>query len=520
MLSLQRVKPYLLAAVSGVLYALAYEHGALWPLAFVALVPLLVAVERAAASSRPTVQALRLGVCAGLLQQGIAYRWLLPTIADFSGMPFAATALAWTLLIAYQAGQLALWCALLVRGRTRGWPLLALAPLAWGAIEQLYPLLFPSPFAAVLHAQPLLLQSLELWGARPISMLLVLTSAALVMKSGGTGKRESGKPASESKFRFPLSRFPVRLSVLAAWIALAAYGAWRIAAVETAVAAAPKLELGLVQANLGTAQKRRDGAASRRIQLELTRGLLQTGRPELLIWPETALPGLIAADVRELSGVVGELGTPLLSGAVVHRNALGRARLWNSAFLLDDHARVIGRSDKLRLVPFAERLPFGERVPQLYELAPGAGAFSPGRAPAALQLNGHAIAVLICYEDILPDLVREVVAATRPQLLVNITNDAWFGDTAAPHIHFALSTLRAIEHRRFLVRATNSGVSAVVDPTGRVLATLPLFQRATLRTRVALLAAVTPYARLGDLAGYLALLACALLCFARRRRDP
>jgi apolipoprotein N-acyltransferase len=125
--------------------------------------------------------------------------------------------------------------------------------------------------------------------------------------------------------------------------------------------------------------------------------------------------------------------------------------------------------------------------------------------------------VLICYEDILPDLVREVTRATGAQLLVNVTNDAWFGDTAAPHIHLALATLRTIEQRRFLVRATNSGVSAIVGPTGRVLRTLPMFQPATLRTRVALLSITTLYARIGDLAGYLAVAGCAFMIGVRRR---
>jgi len=493
----------LLAAASGVLYALAYEHGALWPLAFVALAPLLYALARDACT---TGQALRLGSCAGVLQQAGAYRWLLPTIHDYAGMPLWLSALVWGLLMLYQAGQLALWSALVARGRALGWPVLVLAPLAWGAIEQLYPLLFPSPLAAALHAQPSLLQSLELGGARPISMLLVLASAC----AASVARAPRGEPR--------VGRLRMAALVATVWASLFGHGVWRSAQLSAAVDAAPALSLGLVQANVGTAQKRRDPAAVRRSHLELSRALLRTDRPDLLIWPETALPGFIPADSRELSPAVGELGTPLLTGAVAHHNRQGRAELYNSAFLLDAHARVLGRSDKLRLVPFAERMPFADRFPGLSELAPGAGAFTPGRAPAALQLNGWRIAVLICYEDILPDLVREVTRATGAQLLVNITNDAWFGDSAAPHIHLALAALRAIEQRRFLVRATNSGVSAIVGPTGHVLQTLPMFEPGTLRARVALLSITTLYARIGDLAGYLAVAGCAWLVAVRRRR--
>lgn len=127
-----------------------------------------------------------------------------------------------------------------------------------------------------------------------------------------------------------------------------------------------------------------------------------------------------------------------------------------------------------------------------------------------LRLGAARLAVLICYEDILPGFVRSVVRQTRPNLLVDITNDAWFGDTAAPHIHLALSTLRAIEHRRFLARATNSGVSAVVDPLGRVVVRGGTFRSETLHANVALLADDTLYARLGDWPALLCLLAIAL----------
>jgi apolipoprotein N-acyltransferase len=498
------VRAYLLAAASGMLYALAYEHAALWPLALLALAPLLYALERFA---RTAGQALRLGLCAGAVQQAGAYRWLLPTIHDYAGMPLWLSAMAWGLLMLYQAGQLALCSALIARGRARGWPLIALAPIAWGAVEQLYPLLFPSPFAAALHRQTSLLQSLELGGARPISMLLVLTSASVASVACAWPREQ------------PLARrLRAPALVLVPWALLVVHGEWREAQLNAAVAAAPGLRLGLVQANIGTEQKRRQPAAVRHHHLELSRRLLREGRPELLIWPETALPGFIPADARELSAAVGELGTPLLTGAVAHGVRDGRAQLFNSAFLLDRRARVLGRSDKLRLVPFAERLPFAERFPALHELAPGAGAFTEGRAPVALQLNGRPIAVLVCYEDILPDLVSEVTRATRAQLLVNVTNDAWFGDSAAPHIHLALATLRTIEQRRFLVRATNSGVTAIVGPSGKVLQTLPMFEPATLHARVALLSIATLYARIGDVAGYLAIAACLLASVVRRPR--
>ena len=181
---------------------------------------------------------------------------------------------------------------------------------------------------------------------------------------------------------------------------------------------------------------------------------------------------------------------------------------------MDARGRVLGRSDKVELVPFGEYIPLGERFPVLYDLSRGSGQLSPGRGLHALPLSGHRIGALICYEDILSGHVRRLVAAADPHLLVDITNDAWFGRSHAPAQHLALSTLRAIEHRRYLARASNSGPSAVVDPLGRVVVEAELFMRRNLHADVALLRGRTPFAHTGDLVGPLALLVC-ILALAR-----
>jgi apolipoprotein N-acyltransferase len=138
----------------------------------------------------------------------------------------------------------------------------------------------------------------------------------------------------------------------------------------------------------------------------------------------------------------------------------------------------------------------------------------------ALPLGPYRIGVLICYEDILPGFARRVVRETRPHLLVNLTNDAWFGDTNEPWIHLALAKLRAVEHRRFLARATNTGVSAVIDPAGRVVTRSGTFTRETLQAEVALLDTTTVYARVGDWPSWAAVLAVTVLASFPRRRVP
>jgi len=135
-----------------------------------------------------------------------------------------------------------------------------------------------------------------------------------------------------------------------------------------------------------------------------------------------------------------------------------------------------------------------------------------------VTFEGFRLGVLICYEDILPGFVRRVVRDTRPHLLVNLTNDAWVGDTPEPWIHLALAKLRAVEHRRYLVRATNTGVSAVIDPAGRVVTRSGAFTRENLRAEVAMLEDTTPYALWGDWPSWIALAAVLRMAFPVGKR--
>jgi apolipoprotein N-acyltransferase len=171
---------------------------------------------------------------------------------------------------------------------------------------------------------------------------------------------------------------------------------------------------------------------------------------------------------------VGErLQMPGIFGSVMY-NRKDRREVWyNVAVSTDAAGTMNGRYDKEYLLQFGEHLPFSETFPILNEWSPNSGRFTPGTKldPLTIDLDGtkHTVATLICYEDIIPGFTNALVRATDPELLVNITNDAWFGATAEPWQHLALAQLRAVEHRRFLVRSTNSGVSAVVDPVGRLV---------------------------------------------------
>src|SRR5690606_12526237 len=173
-------------------------------------------------------------------------------------------------------------------------------------------------------------------------------------------------------------------------------------------------------------------------------------------------------------------------------------RYYNTAYLTDANGEILGTYDKTFLLMFGEYLPFGDRFPILYELSPNSGRFTKGEHKQPLTLDAMRISTLICYEDVLPRFTRSAVREARPNLLVNITNDAWFGDTQEPYIHLAMAKLRAVEHHRALVRATNSGVSAIVSPTGEIVEQSGLLERASLRASVPLLDDRTLFERLGS----------------------
>ena len=220
------------------------------------------------------------------------------------------------------------------------------------------------------------------------------------------------------------------------------------------------------------------------------------------------------------------LGIPTIFGAVLYRIDPDRPRYFNTALASDINGDIKGRYDKQFLLAFGEYLPLGDTFPILYKWSPHSGGFSAGTSlePVPIEIQGttHKVSVLICYEDILPGFTNGVVAHADPELLLNMTNDAWFGDTNEPWQHLALSKLRAVEHHRYLVRSTNSGVSAVIDPNGGVVeGTLSHpFETETHDATIHWLHGWTVYEIVGDVPWYLVSLAIVVAAFRRRTSSP
>jgi apolipoprotein N-acyltransferase len=366
-------------------------------------------------------------------------------------------------------------------------------------------MLFEHYYGNGLYRMPILTQIADLGGPEVCTGLVFLVNGALYdLVFARTQKRAMPRigPAV----------------ALAAVLFTVGYGAMRIAQVDAFDAEAERLRLALVQPNLGLFDRWEDPRVGDRIRQMTVRLEDEDPTIQLFVWPESAVTYWLD-DVHSVHNtVLRDVHTPVIFGGIRHAEVGERIVDRNTAFLADANGRFIGTYDKTYLLAFGEYLPFGEAFPQLYEISPMSGRFSPGASVDPLELprpggdedDPIRMSALICYEDIVSRFVRHAVDEGHPDFLVNITVDTWFGDTQEPWVHLTLASFRAIEHRRWLVRSTNSGVSAFVDPAGRVVASTETFAQATLVDDVRLgpvggEGATTLYELLGPWLGWLSL---------------
>jgi len=496
-----------MAALSGFLYFLAFagKQISVWPLTFVAFVPLYIAIR-----GQSTRFATWLGLVTGTTMNVFGFYWLLNMLKTFSGFPTPLCMLFVLIVCTYQGGRLGLMGWLYARAEVRGWPAAPVFVAAFAVSELCYPLLFPWYYAATVHAQPALTQLAELGGP-------ILVGVALMVVNLGIAEPILARIEKRS----PDRRMMVLGAATLAFTAL--YGYVRLRMIDARAMASEPVKVGTVQGNMALMQKREDPAEGLRRHVKLTNELRQKGA-ELVVWSESSVTFVVRENMAESfmrDRFAARLGVPTIFGAVLYRIDPDRERWFNTALASDAKGRVTSRYDKEFLLAFGEYLPLGDMFPILYQWSPNSGKFSAGEKLDPLLIptpsGTHKVSTLICYEDILPGFTNKVVKFADPELLVNITNDAWFGDTSEPWEHLALSTFRAIEHRRYLVRSTNSGVSAVVDPVGRVIAHTGTFKVETLDAMVHWMRGTTVYEVVGDIPWYLLTLALLYMAFRSRK---
>jgi apolipoprotein N-acyltransferase len=503
--ALPKIWAALAAVACGVCYFLAFPGIDIWPLGFVALIPL-----RLALLGQTPKRAFWLGWLSGLTMISLGFYWMVDMMRQFSG--FSTPICVGMLLVvnAFQAGRMGLFAWLFVRGERR-FPAGIVWLCALVTSELCFPVLFFWSFGAVVHGQVALTQLAEIGG---------IYAVALVMAAANFGLAEFAVARLQKRTANVRAALPYLLVPVVA----ALYGALRIHQVDARVAAAPKATIGLVQANMSLTGKRSHPNEGMRRHLTATQELTSHQPLDLVIWSETSVMGAMRED--EASSIIprsfaARLHVPLLFGAVLVKKVSDAREYayFNSALITDANGQVHGRYDKQELVPFSEHMPFGRELPVLFEISPNSGMFERGESDAPLALGEHRIGTLICNDDAVPALANRVTRNADTDLLANLTNDAWFGDTTEPWIHLALAKFRAIEHRRFFVRSTNSGVSAFIDPVGRVLAETRTFQEQTLVHQIAWLRGRTAYELLGTYPYWLAGLFAVYAAFSKRKRE-
>jgi len=497
-----RTRAYAWAVLGGVIYFLGWAGFGYWPLALVSLVPVWAALELS--TERPWQAALGVSWVYGIVMIAGGYHWLVPFFEVFSGYGSFASVGFWLAFSVFIGAQYGVYGVVYWLLRRRGWSLALAAIPPFIAAEWLYPKLFPVYLANSFNQQPLLVQIADLGGPLLVTAVAAMANIT-VFETWRWWRGVRGAP-----------RMVLLVTVLSLGFTLG-YGMIRIPQVEAAMAAAPPFRLGIVQVNMGIFEKRSEALEGHRRHLDQSLELEKEGALDLIVWPESAYLRSLSRELPMSVDVVRrELRTPILFGGLSTEYVGGRRKIFNTAFMMEADGIVRSSYDKTYLLMFGEYLPFGETFPALYDLSPNSGRLTPGSHVRALQLGEWRISTPVCYEDVLPRFTRAMVREANPHVLINLTNDSWFGNTQEPWIHLVLAQFRAIEHRRYLVRSTNSGISAVIDPLGRIVARTGVGTRENLRYDVRMMEGETVYTRLGDWPGWLSLAGLMLMLIVRR----
>lgn len=455
--------------------------------AWVALVPLLVALRGERARTSP-LHAWTLGLVTGLVSFAGTVYWTVDVMVVYGGVSRPVATPVAGLLVAYLALYPAAFAVgIHFAGRRLGRRVALIAPAVWVTTEWARAhLLTGFPWVLLGYSQVSVMpvaQVASLFGVYGLSALVVAVNGALAY-AVSVGWRRA---------------LPVVTTVAAVMVAATAWGSWRVAR-GTLLASGTSLDVGIVQGNVEQDRKWDPTSAAEIFtrHLALSREVAAQG-VRLIVWPESSTPFTFEAHPPSTAAIrdtAVATGTWMLFGS--NQVEVGEPpRYYNAAFLVDQTGATAGVYRKMHLVPFGEYVPLRRVLFFVAPLVEGVSDFSAGQALTLLPVQGHPVSVAICYEVVFPHLVRDAVRRGS-QLLVTLTNDAWYGTSSAPFQHFEQARLRAIEQGRYLVRAANTGISGIVDPYGRVVVRSPLFEPRTLVGQVRLLEGLTVYGTIGD----------------------
>jgi len=487
-----------LAVASGLAAGLAFPKFDYGLLAWIAFVPLFYVLEG---------ESLRRVFGWAWLQGFASYigslYWIPIPLHDFADVQMGLAILPMLLLAGVVAidTAVAIWAGEFCARRTR-LPAVLTMPIAWTAVEWIrtyFPIGFPWNLLGYTAYRNLeLIQFAEFTGVYGVSALIVFFNAVVYVV---IFRRGSARLQTVSL-----------TSLTAMMVALVAFGAWRIANLKNAPAEG-SLKVAMVQGNIPQSLKwdPKFLPTSYQVYQEETTNAAKRGA-DLIVWPEAAAaflfqpddryPAALAEDAsyrQKLLTLASSTGVPILFGAPALAQLNGQLGFYNRAYLVSAKGEVVAHYDKMQLVPFGEYVParsilgfFVNRVVH------GLGDMVPGAEQTLFSVKGAKLGILICYESIFPDFTRREVKLGA-NVLVNITNDAWYGQSSAPFQVLAMAAMRSVETKVPMVRAANTGISAIIEPSGRITNRTPLFKRGTEIEEVPWRTVRTVYTRVGDL---------------------
>jgi len=482
---------FFLSSFAGILLTLPFPKFGLTQVAWISFIPLFMALE--GASPR---KAFFLGWITGIVHFSTLLSWVTVSMTHYGNLSEATSFFLLILLSLYLGLYVGAFGGILnfFRNRSCIEPVV-IAPVVWTLLEFLRSYLlsgFPWELLGYSQYQNLfLIQISDITGVYGVSFLIVLANVSLYLILKWA--------------RFRINQFPFLYTIVTLGILLSVifYGHFRIAKIKKANKNSTHLQVSLIQGNIDQAQKW-DPAYTNET-LALYQSLTVKAAPDhsdLIVWPETAVPCYFSPEHEYgsfLLSLAKKVNAPILFGSLAYeaKSQTEDYKYFNSAFLVSPEDKKVSRYDKVHLVPFGEYVPLKHFLPFVEKLVEGVGDFSPGKNLTLFAIPRARCGVLICYEIIFPNLSRNY-CKSGANFLVTITNDAWFGRSSAPYQHFSMAVFRAVENRTAVVRAANSGISGIIEPTGYIQKQTPLFERTFCKGKIPVNSSSTFYSRYGD----------------------
>ncbi|NTU41507.1 MAG: apolipoprotein N-acyltransferase [Nitrospirales bacterium] len=500
---------YGLPLLSGILIALAFPRPDLYPLAWIGMVPLLISLY-----GKEKGDAFRSGFIFGIVYFFITTHWIYYSINKYGSIPFVPSLLIVLCLSLYLSLYPALFSFLYSSIMRRSFlPAMFVAPVLWTSLEFVRSYAFTGfPWSSLGYSQylfPTLIQVADITGVYGISFLIVAFNGAIA-DTILFRKRKEERPLGS------LIPHIAGYALLAiAFIFSFSYGFVRLSQErEGGLVRAAVIQGNIEQDRKWDPQYQNDVIAT---YTRLTKNAAQQ-KPQLIVWPETSLPFIFGSDAEktgEIRALAGETGSYLVTGSILMNekgDKKGPPILSNSSILLDSNGNTSYTYDKIHLVPFGEYVPMRKLLFFLDKLVVGIGDYEPGDKHVTAATPFGKFGTHICYEIVFPGLVRKFYTQGG-DFIVTITNDAWFGTTSGPYQHFSMAVFRAVENRKPVVRAANTGISGFIDSNGRIEATTPLFQATSLVRDIKTDRTLSFYTKYGDIFSYLCMV-CSLIVLA------